>query len=472
MKMRKFLAIAVITSITLGMCACGAENTDMDAAGGSGAADVRETPEKEDVSGETSAPPGKDVPEETDLQQGGIVYPFVTKNCMYAKDARGDYIVQYDLQGNELSRHKMKGMHHSLGWVNDHRLCFYEKEGIYSVPIEQTDTGEEVLWNEKEKVASLDVDDDYPDIYVSEPYLVYCTDNAYRYDFETKETKPLEAKKEFKYAHLESDYYSQVFPFFYDGMLYLANYTGGNKGRDKGLYRIDIENWEAEKILSFKDYKDRGYEYECLLQVRGNDILCLDMDGNRYQVTCFDTVGQEKKKVLTDTEVQALLEKEDIWEKGSKKREVEFSGAFQYEDRLYMSFYLSWTKEGVAKSGPEKERKVKMAVDGKEILLSCPWENIEEISYEKELAEWLDNHAQVYQTYNSKLAWEAGNSGYVEWHSGQFHTLTGDELYMTYYDKTKGKRRKAHVAAYNMKTKVYREITKKEMEYHLISYHY
>ena len=90
------------------------------------------------------------------------------------------------------------------------------------------------------------------------------------------------------------------------------------------------------------------------------------------------------------------------------------------------------------------------------LLLSCPLNDIKNITYEKEISEWWYNRAM------RNIVWEEDDC-FEEYSMGEILTLYNEELYMDYSDEEGD-----YMAAYHMGNGTYRELDKQETEYHLM----
>ncbi len=394
-----------------------------------------------------------------------LTYPFITQNCMYRLNHSGNKLIQMDLHGKEIKKYDIPtDWSHDYLRVSDHYICYngtdrsidIDRTTLYVAPIRQTKNGEEIIWEEKEKILEMTYKDkgDLDEVTLIEPYLIYTTDKVYCYNLNTKETLPLEPTEKFGFR---DGYFHENFWEFtsvYDGMIYRQVF---DDKKHESLYQIDLKTWKARKLFS---YNDKGCVLPKLIAVK-NHLVCMEMDsemnlsskaGSKCKIACFDTKKNTKTR-LTGKKISAVLEKEHLWGTDIKKRKCYVDASFSYGNRIYLKLNLSWFKKGMVK------------IDGKKgslevtrtILVSFPWNDITDVSYEREISEWWYNRAK------RVTSWV--DDDYIQRESlGNIITLYNDELYMTYSDQ-KGH---DHMAAYHMGKKKYRKVNKKETAYQLM----
>lgn len=367
--------------------------------------------------------------------------PFITRNCIYRLDHLEKNLIQSDLHGKKLHKFPIEAWDDNLR-VGDRHICYSKGETLYVSPIRQTDNGEEIIWEEKEKIVR-----DPEETALVEPYLIYVTDTVYRYDLNTGETLPLEPKKEFGNVSFHDNWW--LLPAVYNGKMYLDSYVG-----DDALYQLDIEEWEARKLFTYTE------DEEALLpEVIGEreGLVCVNMNTeasyDELKIACFDTEN-DTRTIVTGEEISAVLEKEDLWEEGCKEKGWNMESSFSYDDRIYMVIHMSWVRKGIMKKWGEKgETEVERT-----LLVSCPWNDIKDVTYEKKISEWWYNRAKRNTLWGDLDCFE-------EYSMGDILTLYNEELYMAYSDE-KG----YHIAAYHMGTGMYRELDKRETEYRLMDW--
>lgn len=226
----KFLLLVVAVAVMWNACGCEMNRGTADGgdAVSSSADDVKETGDTQvEESGET----GESMKQFTN--------PFITWNCIYRLDHQKENLIQSDLHGKKINKFPIEEWGENLR-ISDRHICYMKGETLYVSPIRQTDNGEEIIWEEKEKIA-----EEPEDTALVEPYLIYTTDTVYRYNLNTGETLPLGTTKEFgNVSYFHDNWW--LLPAVYDGKMYLENYA-----KEDILYEIDIEEWEARKLFTY-----------------------------------------------------------------------------------------------------------------------------------------------------------------------------------------------------------------------------
>ncbi len=370
--------------------------------------------------------------------------PYISQNYIYRVQHGGENLLQSDLDGKTINRFPLGEWEDDNLMVSDQHICYMKGDTLCVSQIRQTDNGEEVLWKEREKIVE---DPDPYNVALFEPYLIYVTDTVYRYNLNTGETLPLGPEKEFGNVSFQDNWW--LLPAVYDGKMYMDSYS--YKEDEEVLYQIDIEKWEARKVYTYED-EDNLPE---VIGTRG-DLICLNADtearNDETKIVCFNAES-DTKTVVTGEEISAVLEKEGLWEEDCKKKRwrLDEDASFSYGDRIYMLIHMSWFRKGTMKKWGEKGKtKVKRS-----LILSCPWDNIKDVTYEKEISEWWYDRAE------RNTDW--GEYDYFEEYSaGGILTLYNDELYVHYSDDD------YHIAAYHMGTGTWRELDEREAEYRLM----
>lgn len=370
-----------------------------------------------------------------------LTRPFITRNCLYRLDNMEGNLIQSDLHGKRINKFKIEAWDENLR-ISDFHICYMEGETLYVSPIRQKENGEEIIWEEKEKIVK-----EPEETALIEPYLIYVTDTVYRYNLNTGETLPLGTTEEFGNVFFHDNWW--LLPDVYDGKMYLDSFS-----EKDSLYQIDIEEWKARKLFTYTE--DEDDLMSDVIGARG-ELVCVDINTeahyNELKIACFN-MGDNTKTILTGEEITAMLEKEGLWEEGCKEKDWTMDSSFSYGDKIYMVVHMSWVRKGIMKRWGEKG---KTAVE-RTLLLSCPWNDIKNITYEKEISEWWYNRAERYTLWGEYDCFE-------EYSIGDILTLYNGELYMNYSDE-KG----YHIVAYNMENKTYRELDKKETEYRLMDW--
>lgn len=389
------------------------------------------------------------------MQPGGVL----TSNCIYVRDETGEYIVQWSHEGKELSREEFECDEYDMGYGleagSDRRLIlsqYQNKKGVgeqqvlYNVPIRQTDNGETVQWNQKEEVAVAEITER---VVLCEPYLIYmeCIEEKYtliRLDLETKEKKKLD------FLGLEDvDFYPAAVA---DGLLYLFDREAVT-GRGGIVYRIHIDDWTSEKV-----YEGTGSMEEIYGLSIDGDYLWMsidtyeDGDGDGVsiysycRIECYDMKQKKTVAVLSGKELMQVLEKENVWGSNMTCMDIDAVDVYAYAGRLLVTVEIE-----IAIKNTDGSR----IMETKQIMLSCPQEDIKKLTYEREVIEWCCNH-----TYQNKFEHEdTQNNAGVEYESNIFAGF-GDNVYLAYTDKDD---KKVHLIRYNVETKKRVEVQEKEL---------
>lgn len=301
MKMKtrmKMLSLLLAAATVLHLCGC-----EM-----SGAGDRGDRIAKSSVTGNTGSGSGIEVvSEERPDPAEPLTNPYVTKYGIYAVDGNGEYLVCADRQGGKKKKFDLSDGEYDDNQenlrVSDAYICYEKKEDLYVSPVRQTKEGEEIVWEEKEKVAH-----DVEVVCFLEPYLIYIGDTVYRYDLRSKESIPLGKKGEYDAADFLVNSWLQ--PVVHEGKLYFREYA--ENGQDT-VYSLDIEKWEVRKLSIEMDdltcYTFAGIQGTAMSLVKDNGFE--KEEGEEEFLRCFD-MDTGEKDILTCGEIFALLEKEKI----------------------------------------------------------------------------------------------------------------------------------------------------------------
>lgn len=450
---KRILVLLMITAATLNFGGCG-----MSMAGRDG-----ERATESSVTGNVKSDDGeKNTSGDQSGSAGQLTDPFVTENCIYSVVEWQDSLVCTDLQGKHKRKYDLPVKEGDLPnsdkvRVGKEHVCYEKKGDLYVSPIRQTKDGEEIVWTEKEKIAH-DVDV----ICILEPYLIYVDDTLYRYDFRTKESKPLGKKGEYDCPFFCNNFW--LMPIVHEGKMYFADYTVDGKRDKDTMYSLDIEKWEVKKLPIEKD--DLGSPtlagiqkpYMCMVQDEWSYYEKEKKDGEKEFLECFD-METGRKETLKGREILDFLKKEKLWGKENSGEHSWWAleQSFQYGDRVYLLINMGWYEKCNVDFGPQKGKAADV-LKNKPVLISCQWNNIKEITYEKEITEWWSSRV------NRDLDLDDEGEGYEEYTVGEIYTLYNGELYMDYQDD-KG----YHLAARSMDTGEFREVTENETEYYLFN---
>lgn len=307
---------------------------------------------------------------------------FVTKNCLYYKDRNDLFLVQCDLKGEKIDKNLIKnGLDF---WVREDYVCHVQemnkknKEAIYIFPIEQKKGREKVKWKKKKRIAESAY---ISDTFAWDSYIYYISDTLYRYDYKTGETKTLIAKDE------DRDYGYAAFQKK-AGTVYMQNekiYM--NTGiEDEPLYSIEVSSGKVKEIgLAEADIGEDTF-------FLAKDPLVFSYDGYEGAYFCYDSKEKKNRAVLPEENIKKLLQENGVW-----KEDMEFSiiNGFTYTGRLYLVVDLDWLYEKKVNWMGHKEKDY----DFKQVLVSCPWEDIHKLSYEKEIGSYAGTEQDVFAEF-------------------------------------------------------------------------
>lgn len=446
MNMRKqVFSLALAGAVAINLCGCAMSGT-----GNSG----RTT--KSSVTGNAVSDSGITVvSEKLPGPAEPLTDPYITKNSIYAVEETGEYLICADRKDGQKKKIDLPDGKYDENRknlrVSDAHICYEKKEDLYVSPVRQTKEGEEIVWEEKEKVAH-----DVEVVCLLEPYLIYISDTVYRYDLRSKESKPLGKKGEYDVADFLNNFWLQ--PVVHEGNLYFVGYA--ENGQDT-VYSLDIEKWEVRKLPIGMDdltsYTFAGIQGTTMGLVQEN--IFEKEEGAEEFLWCFDMETGEKD-ILTCGEIFDLLEQEKIWSKdiGSYGKDShdswQLKDSFQYDDRIYLLISTWQCQKRKVDFGPDKGKETEVWMD-RPVLLSCPLGQIHEVVYEREISEWW------YSRVNRHLDVDEGDV-YEEFLEGEIHSLYQGELYMEYQDG-----QGYHMAAYSLDTGKFREVSEKETAYYL-----
>lgn len=431
---KKIVFLVMAVAVMWNACGCEMNRGTADTVSSS-ADDVEET-------GDTQT--GESESGETGESTKQLTRPFVTQNCIYRLDGLNlePHLIQSDLHGKKINKFLLEKDNNIR--VSDQHICYMKGKMLYVSPIRQTDNGEEIIWEEKEKIVKKP-----KDLAIVEPYLIYLTDTVYRYNLNTGETLSLGTAKEFENVYFFHNNWWDL-PMVYDGKIYLDGKADLDSDAE-ALYEIDIEEGEARKLFAYTEAV-----FPNVMGIRG-ELICVNMNTEAYyndvEIACFNTEN-DSKTIVTGKEISAVLEKEGLWEEGCKEKDWEMESWFSYDDKIYMVINMSWFRKGIMKKWGEKgETEVKRT-----LLLSCPWNDIKDVTYEKDISEWWYSRAE------RNILWGEDDC-FEEYSMGDIMTLYNEELYMDYSDEEG-----YHMVAYHMGTGTYRELHKRETEYRLMEW--
>ncbi len=467
LRCRRVLAGGLVAVLALCLSACGAE----------GPKSKREA----DSPGEKSVPKDRNA-EKKDQRRESFFRKLrmlsdtyetcvVTEHCTYEAvegyEQKDDVILQKNLQGKELARHKLAFDDFFLLGGSDKRLL-YTRNGmnpkgkweydIYQIPIRQEGEGEALLVDQAEKlVGTNDID---CQVYLQEPYLVYCDGKAVvRLDLESGDKKKLSAGKEtynVKFVDVASE----------DGILFLHYSLDGDyyndypllKGEEDTVYRIDIEKWQMEKIWVNEELHD---EYRVMSA--GSDLLIEqmvesgDLELDSIKLECYDIAKKKKICSVSKTEIERFLDREGLGKKGKERPELNIEGAYCYSGRVYVDCHLLYFDEGREEEskGGDGEKPLLLSEDDMiQRLVSFPLGEPSKLRYEKDVMDrWYD--------YVMKLQGDDGNAVYSDGIFAAFENA--------FYFSCKEKEGRSHIVAYDLDDGEMRELGEEELAYQVLS---
>lgn len=372
---RKWCSVVMIAALAVCLAGCGAREQQRDSAEEKNQVDavVRNA-------GMTSEEQQR-LELKADIEPGVVL----TEHCLYYFD--DENIIQTDHAGNELSRVPLEDDETFAGLLcgSGQRIVYareytsdYDVEQIdlYQVPVLQTDDGESVNWDQKQKLVSCRYDPVlYPDVFLQEPYLVYRLDDytIVRHHLETGDEEKMDLSMDQLAVENNADF---------DGCLYFRGIPTEDKWEDMGaLYRLDIANWKLEKLYEMEDRE----EYISHIWIEGSFAymnISKDEDGYVFsRLECFDLEQKKRVGQLSAQDIFGFLEQEKIctW---AQDAEIDCSGLSVYAGKAYLT--VSGYDYDV-ESGKEKSR---------DILLCCTEKNLSNLENEREMTDWYDTHSK------------------------------------------------------------------------------
>lgn len=444
--MRGIFLFAAAAVLVLNLCACGAKD-------------------EKDVKKEA----GKKAEEQkAERRREFLKHSFagaLTEKCMYEATEEGE-ILQKDLQGKELDRHKVPL---ERGWrviveAATRNWLLYSidilddggRDILYRCPIKQTKAGETVLWEQAEKLARVRwaTDGSGSCLWLQEPYLVYHNfDQLVRLNLETGEKKTLDFQEEIWCE-------PSIIGNAEEGYLYLhadGLKEGPREDRDEGehdsLYRIDIEQWKAEKVYS---NEDGNYRFACHTMSGKNVLLTIGaadyVDQYHYfeRMEYYDTAQKKALGTLSRKEIGKFLDQKKLFGVKQDSRDLWITMAFGHRGRIYFACRMCYDAE--------EERDRTKPDDVRDVLLSCPEGDLSALSYEEDISEWWYGNTEKQMAEN-----ESSNAHVI--HLGGFVAAFENELYVSYRDP---KKHGEHLMLYDLDTGKMREVGRKELAYQVM----
>jgi len=401
----------------------------------------------------------------------------VTDDSIFVADRyedNGDYfncIKQYSRQGEELQRYSLGEM--EVEGISGELICYSEerddenREILYIAPIEKEKKEERVILKKRKKIGESEFEGIY-DLYVWKSHVYYISDGdgIYHYDAGTGERKCL-----VKFQKDDGGAFSVI------------GRDGGLGGRsadaeqkvfvttDDACYLLDREKGRIEHVPAL-DQK-LGSDSWSIYAARGDFVFMLldNESGNSPErCICYDRKENRERSSFRREDLQKILQQQGFEKKEWSSPYIGVGNAYSYGSRLYLLMNLSWKEKVTAKSGPQKGKKVEV-YKSREFLLSCPWENIQDLRYEKEISQWIQGHQEYEQTYVDFPSTSGKYYSYIgrvqEW------TFYGDEILVSYQDKWKkektGARQVEHyqLKGMNLDTGEVRDIPEKDVLYQI-----
>lgn len=440
--MRRIFLTAAMAALAMSLCACGAKEEKKIGKRDAGKIEEEQKEQRRR--------------EFLERNFGGIL----TEKCIYEVTEEGE-ILQKDLQGKELDRHKVplkRGWRVILEGVSGKWLLYSVDElsedgkyRLYRCPIRQRGEGETVLWEQAEELARVMWGKDTAGscLWLKEPYLLYNNGKVLvRLNLETGEEKMLDFQEEIWCASsIIDDLEEDCLYFHVDGL------NGPWEDRDKGdhdsLYRIDVRQWSVEKVYS---NQDGGSDFFCH-PISGKNVLlevCAEDDCVFKRMEYYDTAQKKVLGTLSRKEIGDFLDRKKLFGLKQDRRVLWMTMAFGYQGRIYFACGMRYDMV--------EDRDGWKPDDVRDVLLSCPEEDLSALSYEEDISEWW------YGNTEKQMAEGESSSAHVI-HLGGFVAAFENELYVSYRDpKDHGE----HLMLYDLDTKKKREIGEKELAYQML----
>lgn len=141
------------------------------------------------------------------------------------------------------------------------------------------------------------------------------------------------------------------------------------------------------------------------------------------------------------------------------------------ETQIDLVLDLYWQEMQKAQQGAKKGQSVEMS-NSTQILVSCSWDNIRELTYEKKISAYLEERQDYVQQYEERdmrggeVSYEYGIDG-----GAQFWTLCGGEIVIS-YSKTRDEENyvdEVGLIGYDLKTDEVREIPENDLLYQIFT---
>lgn len=369
----------------------------------------------------------KELLSELALRDGFGIY--VTEHCVYKWEeaSKQNELVQSNWQGKEQHRISF-GEYTSIEGISEKYVCYSEngqnESILYLAPIEQTEKGEKVQLEKKEKIATSESE---PSAYVweSNVYYILDSDRLYYYDAAKKESKCLlKAGEDDTIQFSHQDYGGRINRFIHNGNVYLTKWD------DKGtaLYCIDQQ---TAKLVFLGEVNAPMVDIHA---VKDNLVFCdmsdLDTDNLSTSYIVYDTKEKKKKAQLDEKQIRAFLEQQGLWKEGAS---FQLAGSRDAGEQLNFVIRINWPEKVVATGGPQKGKKVEMS-KSRYILLRCPWQELTAFSYDKKLSQWMDEHIVDTDVFVNAPTTSSMGSYYVMTPNVAVWNFYGEELLLCCMD--------------------------------------
>lgn len=333
----------------------------------------------------------KELLSELALRDGEGTY--VTEHCIYrVKEQAGEKeLVQSDWQGKERRRYPL-GEDVDIEAISDQYVCYSDLGKndwsiLYIAPIEQTDNGEKVEMDKKEKLAETELEFA---VYTENSCVYYIltsetdVDFLYCYDAGKKETKCLlKSGRGDMMQFCGQEYENSMKRLTYGSKIYLSVLEDGGTS----LYCIDTDTVRLDALGRLKDLM-----LEEIWAVKDNLVFCsggtVDPDDYLTWYFVYDTEQQKKIAELTENQIKTFLKQQGLWKKGA---DFEVSASRDGGEQLQFVLSFDWPEKITATGGPKKGKEVEVR-KSKQILLRCPWRELTALSLDQKLSQWMDEH--------------------------------------------------------------------------------
>ena len=373
----------------------------------------------------------KELLSELALRDGYGIY--VTEHCVYKveKTSKKNELVQFDWQGKEQHRISF-GEYASIEGISEKYVCYSEngqndESILYLAPIEQTEKGEKVQLEKKERIAASESE---PSVYAweSNVYYILDSDHLYYYDAAKKDTKCLlKAGGDDIIQFCHQEYEGTGSRFIHNGKVYLTEWD------DKGtaLYCIDQQTAKLECLG----------EVNALMvdihAVKDNLVFCdmsdVDTDNLSTSYIVYDTKERKKKAQLDEKQITTFLEQQGLWKEGAYFHCTTNLVSIGGGEQLNFVITMNWPEKVVATGGLQKGKKVEMS-KSKQILLRCPWQEPTALSYDKNFSQWMDEHIVDTDVFVNAPTTSSRGSYYIMTPNVAVWNFYGEELLLCCMD--------------------------------------